>query len=398
MRVQDWLRVAMGMFIIAFGANLFAPMVMTYQVHAGLSRNQTTFLFGIYAAGLIVALFVGGPLSDTYGRRAIIRPALLCSILGSIVLLFGHAGSFTALLIGRLTIGVAVGLVMSSGAAWIKELSQSVSVAATRASVSITLGFATAPALSGIIAQFVPAPTITPYIIHIALVLCIAPITWTAPPGIQAQTDVAKSKRSTKPGAKSERSTKPGANLWPHSLMVREFIPVALKAPWVFGVVTTAFAYLPTLLGEHIRFPMAVVGLLGLLTMGTGALASRVALSWPRETGMLCAALGMAAGLAIAANHANPWSVYLLPVACVLLGISYGANMVTGLASTQSLAHHSEVGSASGVFYALTYLGFFAPFILSLLAPVVGNVTSFSIGIAVALATSGFSAVVARSK
>ena len=180
--------------------------------------------------------------------------------------------------------------------------------------------------------------------------------------------------------------------------MVREFIPVALKAPWVFGVVTTAFAYLPTLLGEHIRFPMAVVGLLGLLTMGTGALTSRVALSWPKETGMLCAALGMAAGLAIAANHANPWSVYLLPVACILLGISYGANMVTGLANTQSLAHQSEVGSASGVFYALTYLGFFAPFILSLLAPVVGNVTSFSIGIAVALATSGFSAAAASTK
>ncbi|MDK6491992.1 MFS transporter, partial [Escherichia coli] len=93
------------------------------QTTTSLGVLQTTFLFGIYALGIMVALFIGGPLSDSLGRRAIMRPAVLTTTAGSLVFLTGAGGAFLPWLIGRLCAGVAVGLAMSSGAAWIKELS-----------------------------------------------------------------------------------------------------------------------------------------------------------------------------------------------------------------------------------------------------------------------------------
>ena len=96
---RDWIRVALGMFAVAFGANLFAPLLPAYRIVDALNQSQVTFLFAIYVAGLIPALLICGPLSDRLGRRAIIRPALITSALGSGVLLTGVWFHFPSLLI-----------------------------------------------------------------------------------------------------------------------------------------------------------------------------------------------------------------------------------------------------------------------------------------------------------
>ena len=62
--------------------------------------------------------------------------------------------------------------------------------------------------------------------------------------------------------------------------------------------------------------------------------------------------------------------------------------MLSGLAETQAIADPAELGAATGVFYSLTYLGFFAPFILSLLGPITGYSTAVIIGLAVAALTA----------
>ncbi|QPK78537.1 MFS transporter [Corynebacterium lizhenjunii] len=371
MLTQEWFKVALGMYLVAFGANLFAPMVLTYQIHAGLGELSTTFLFGVYAVGLIVALFIGGPASDARGRRAIIRPALLCTAAGSVILLAGYAGNLAALLIGRLTIGVAVGLAMSAGAAWMKELSPTVGIGARRSSLALTLGFATAPLFSGLMAQFLPGPTLAPYAAHLALALVIIPLTWNAP----------------------ARPPQGGQRAWfPRSLLTARFLPVACYAPWVFGAASTSFAFLPGMVRQHTSAPIAVAGCIALLTMGTGAVVQRWALNWSAAFGMVAGAVGMGIGLIIVLNREHAWSIYLLPLSAIVLGVCYGTNMVIGLAQTQALAPPHELGAATGVFYTLTYLGFFAPFILSAAGPIVGYSTTFVVGIVAALLTMLFAA------
>ena len=78
------------------------------------------------------------------------------------------------------------------------------------------------------------------------------------------------------------------------------------------------------------------------------------------------------------------------------MGSSYGIGMLTGLAETQAIAHPDQLGAATGVFYSLTYLGFFAPFILSLLGPAVGYSSAFILGLVVAAVTAGWLGIKAR--
>lgn len=369
---QKWFRVALGMFLVACGANLFAPMVVVYQTTTSLGVLQTTFLFGIYALGIMVALFIGGPLSDSLGRRATMRPAVLTTTVGSLVFLTGAGGAFLPLLIGRLCAGAAVGLAMSSGAAWIKELSTHLSVGAKRSSIALSAGFASAPGVAGIAAEFLPWPTVVPYLLHIGLALIVVPLVWTVP-----------EPRSTQ-SASRRRSFVPTSLITPH------YLPVVAYAPWVFGSATTAFVFLPAQLSEHLRHPVLVAGLCALLTMGSGVVIQQLAgrIRVTSFHGMALAAVGMALCLAVLAAAHHGWAVFLLPIAAIIMGSSYGIGMLSGLAETQAIADAEELGAATGVFYSLTYLGFFAPFILSLLGPAVGYSTAFVIGLTVAVATA----------
>lgn len=369
---QKWFRVALGMFLVACGANLFAPMVVVYQVTTDLGVLQTTFLFGIYALGIMVALFIGGPLSDSLGRRAIMRPAVLITTAGSLIFLGGANGAFLPLLIGRLCAGAAVGLTMSSGAAWIKELSIHLSVGARRSSIALSAGFASAPGVAGIAAEFLPWPTVLPYLLHIGLALVVVPLVWTVPEKPPAQTH-------------SRRRA-----LVPTSLLTPRYLAVVAYAPWAFGSVTTAFVFLPSQLSEHLRHPILIAGLCALLTMGSGVVIQQLAgrIRVTAFHGMVLAAIGMVLCLIVVAAAQHGWAVFLLPLAAIIMGSSYGIGMLCGLAETQAIAHPAELGAATGVFYSLTYLGFFAPFILSLLGPVTGYSTAFMIGLAVAALTA----------
>ena len=83
---RTWWRVGAAMFTVGFGANLFAPMLEVYRSQDGLSESFVTGMLGIYAAGLVPALLVLGPVSDHRGRRAVMRPALAVVLVASLVL------------------------------------------------------------------------------------------------------------------------------------------------------------------------------------------------------------------------------------------------------------------------------------------------------------------------
>lgn len=359
---SDWLRVGLGMFIIAFGANLFAPLLPAYRLATGLSDPQVTFLLAIYVAGLVPALLTGGPLSDSHGRRALIRPALLLTGLGSAVLALG-TGSVPLLALGRFIVGAATGLVMAAGAAWLKELSPAAGGAgARRATVALSAGFGLGPLISGLIAEFLPRPDLLPYLVHLLLLALIAPPVWTT--------------RSPAPGAVRRA-------WFPRSVLSARFLwAVAAWAPWVFGTATTAFATLTSIVMDQVPHPVAFTGLIAAVAMGTGTLIQPVVARLgegvlpPAVLGLGLTVAGMFASVAVV-ETGSPW---LVPPAAVLLGGAYGVMMVSGLREVQLLAPPAELGAATAVFYSLTYVGFFAPFLLSFLGPLIGYTTCFLIG------------------
>lgn len=387
--LAPWLRVALGMFAITFGANLFAPLLPVMRDVHSLNQTHVTFLFAVYIVGLVPALMIGGPASDRVGRRAIIRPALVFSSVGTLTTILAHFFAEPigplVLVLARLLTGIAVGLVMAAGASWLKEVTPAEDgpgTAARRATIATSAGFGVGPLITGPVAQWLPGPDTTGLVIHLCMVLAITPLVWTAP---------APDAR-TAPAA--QETTRRRAFIPPTARSRHFLLAVAVWAPWAFGCATTSFTALPPVSGANVGPDVAYTGLIAGITMLTGAAiqpaigrhADRGGRPHPAVLGLIAATLGMGMAILVCSVPGRAAAWIMLPAA-VILGAAYGILMVSGLREVQRIAPPEELGALTGVFYALTYVGFFAPFVISIVAPHTGFVAVFGFGAVVTLAS-----------
>ncbi|MCW2831941.1 MAG: transporter [Aeromicrobium sp.] len=351
-RLPAWTRVALAMFAVGWGANQFAAMLLVYRQEDGASGEVVTALFGAYALGLLPALLVVAPISDRIGRRRVVRPVLVLSTVATIVLVVA-GDSVAVLLLGRLLAGIASGAAFAPGTAWVKELSSDRpgGTGARRAALALSAGFGSGPLVAGAVAQWLPAPTVLPYVPHLLLMTVVVAVAWHAPEPVVARS-----------AGRSHRDTEVAA-----ALSSRPFLMgVLLTAPWVFGAAATSFATLPTFVDIDTA-PIAVTGALAGLTLWTGVAVQPLGrrLGDPRiiiATGLGAAAAGLAVG-ALLARSGDAWLV--MPSA-MLLGTAYGLILVGGLMTMESLARPDDLGTLNAVFYSLTYLGFAAPLLSTL--------------------------------
>lgn len=373
-RIPAWLRVAAALFAVGWGANQFAAMLLVYREENGASTEAVTALFGAYALGLIPALLLVAPLSDRIGRRKVIRPVLVLSVVATVVLLLGGDNA-TVLLLGRLAAGIASGAAFAPGTAWVKELSASEppGTGARRATWALSAGFGSGPLVAGIAAQWLPAPTVLPYVPHLVLMAFVLAISWNAPEPTMTR---------------SHDETRRRSEVW-QAIRSRPFaLGITLTAPWVFGAAATAFATVPTFV--EIGFaPIAVTGALCGLTLWTGVAVQPLGrrLGDPRlviTAGLGAAAAGLLVGLLLASTGVA-WLV--LPTA-VLLGTSYGLILVGGLTTVEGLAHADDLGTLNAVFYSLTYVGFAAPLVSTLILQQLSAEALMLIGVGVIALTA----------
>jgi MFS family permease len=373
---RTWSRVALALLGIGWGANQFAPMLLVYRAHRHLSQASVTAMFGVYALGLIPALVVAGPLADRRGRRFVMRPMALLSVIATLVLMAGSAWPIL-LYAGRFLSGAAAGAAIGAGSAWVKELSigTAAGTGARRVTIALSAGFGGGPLAAGLVAQWLPTPTVTPYLLHIGLMAVAVPAVWHAP-DLFDQGDAA-----TQRG----RPRLPRAAYHP-----RFATAVAPWAPWVFGTVTIGFAVIPTLATAPSGLPIAFSGANTGLTLLTGVFVqpfakrlADIADGLAISVGLVTAAAGFGIGTLVALTH-NPW---LVPLAALLLGGSYGTLLVSGLREVESLAAPGELASLAAVFYSLTYIGFGAPYLFAVLTPHFGHVWCLLVSGGVVLTT-----------
>lgn len=372
-RIPGWVRVALAMFAVGWGANQFAAMLLVYREEDGASTEIVTALFGAYALGLIPALLVVAPISDRIGRRRVMRPVLVLSTIATVILIVG-GDSFALLLIGRLVAGIASGAAFAPGTAWIKELStdRPGGTGARRATLALSAGFGSGPLVAGIVAQWLPGPTILPYLPHLVLMAVVIAIAWHAPePFVPRSTDEPR-RRTEVWGIVSSRPFVLG---------------VLFTAPWVFGCASIGFATLPTFVDIGVA-PIAVIGALAGLTLWTGVAIQPLGrrLGDPRRiitTGLGAAAAGLAVGTALDLTGA----AWLVLPAAVLLGAAYGLILVGGLTAVESMAHPDDLGTLNAIFYSLTYIGFAAPLLSTLALTVITPEELMLVGLAVIAVT-----------
>ena len=86
---RSWVPTALAVFAVGWGANQFSPLLSLYRTDQGLSQSDVTAMFSVYIVGLLPALLVAGRWSDRNGRRVLMRPVLILSLVSTVVMLFG---------------------------------------------------------------------------------------------------------------------------------------------------------------------------------------------------------------------------------------------------------------------------------------------------------------------
>ncbi|MEW2469095.1 MFS transporter [Streptomyces sp. NPDC046994] len=351
--MKPWMRVSLAMFVVGWGANQFSPLLLVYRRGGAVSESAVTMAFGAYALGLIPALLLAVPVARRYGQVRTMRVVLALSAVASLILLVGGERIW-ALVLGRLLAGIASGSAFGPGTAWIKELSDgdAPGAGARRVALALSAGFGGGPLVAGALAQWLSAPEVVPYLVHICLTACVAPLVWNASGGI------------TSAARHDEAGLRGLGAIFGH----RGFrFQVAPTAPLVFGAATTSFAVLPALVPPHGPSVAASGGLAG-LTLASGAAVQPLARRMSTRSRHAIRVWGLAAGIAgfllgaVTIRLHDP--VVLIPAA-ITLGACYGMLMVAGLSRVEALAAPNELAGAAAVFYCLSYLGFAAPYLVT---------------------------------
>jgi predicted MFS family arabinose efflux permease len=166
-----WLVTGAVVILQAF-ATLPTPLWPLYAERDGLSSTLVTVAFAITVVGTVAGLAFFGHLSDRFGRRRIIVPALVVGIGAAVVMLTTPA--YPGLLVGRFLTGLAVGLVASTATTYLSDLYRKARPSSSRtrfpstvASIAVLGGLSLGPLVSGVIAQWFTAPLATPYVVFI---------------------------------------------------------------------------------------------------------------------------------------------------------------------------------------------------------------------------------------
>ncbi|MFD7257936.1 MFS transporter [Streptomyces sp. NPDC059874] len=150
--------VAYAFWITMVGTTVPTPLYPLYERTFGFSSFAATVVFAVYACGVVGGLLVLGRLSDQIGRRPVQAAALLMSVAAAVMFLL--AEGLTALLVGRVLSGLSAALITAAATAGLTELAP----AARRAGAGILAlaanmgGLACGTVLSGVTAQYAPAP------------------------------------------------------------------------------------------------------------------------------------------------------------------------------------------------------------------------------------------------
>lgn len=326
------------------GANLATPLYPLLGVRLGLTHFGVTVAFAAYVLVLVAGLLLVGHWSDFIGRRAALVLAGVVSLLGGV--LFGTATSIEALIAGRALQGASVALATGASSAALRELLPHRPEWATRFTLMVSAGGVAAGPIIGGLLSLLPAPTLTPFLIH-SLVLAglLVPLCLLkARPAIAAP-PLGRALAALRP-RRLAVSHQARAQFWLAS--VTGFLSFA-----VFGFyLSLAPTYFAGIAGTSAR---PVVGLLAALALAASAVSQLTGIR-----GRLAVPAGLAlmgAGVALIPAAGALGSVALLVAASLAAGFGQGMAFRTvfnDVAAKVEPAQHAQIISTV---YVITYLG-----------------------------------------
>lgn len=353
-RIGFWYVALAFALVMAFGTAP-TPLWPRYADQDGFGAITITEVFAVLVAGAAFGFLALGHLSDQYGRRRIVLPALTVAMVAAVVLSLWS--SLPGLVVGRFLNGIAIGLMASTATAYLHDLyahehpdrptAARPAVVATAANLG---GLALGPLVAGAVAQWLPHPlTLTQLGFAAALALSLL-LTWTTVP---ETVDL----RSTATRRPPRFALRPGAG--------REFISAAALGFFsfaLFGVVTSLGA---VMLRGTLGISGAFIAGLAPGVMFTAAAVGQLALARLSPERLLTVGVAVfPAGLALVALSLYHPSLGLYLAAVTVAGVGAGVLFKAGVARAGGAAAPASRAGVLAVYFTAAYAGLGLPSVL----------------------------------
>jgi MFS family permease len=331
------------------------PLWSLFARRDGFSSLTVTVVFAAYAVGVAVSLFLVGHMSDAYGRRRVLVPALSLNIVASALFLLWPA--LTGLLVARVISGLGIGATTATATAWLVELRGA--YAGDRdpgrgervAGAANLVGLGAGALVSGALAQWAGHPLTTPFAVFAAALLIALALVLNAPE--------TRRPAQPRPAYRPQRVSVPAAARG-------RFLAAATGATITFALFGLLTSLAPSFLAGTLGDPShALAGAVSFAVFAAAAVAQTLSGSRTPRQLLLPAIPALLLGLGLLTLAVwLPRPSLAVFVAGVLIGGAGGGLLFKGaLATAAALAVPQRRAEAlAGVFLA-AYIGLAAPVI-----------------------------------
>lgn len=323
------------------------PLYAVYQAEWGFDPITTTVVFGVYAVAVLLGLLTMGKLSDHVGRRPVLLAALAAQ--AASMLVFATADGVSGLMVARIVQGLSTGAALGAIGAGMMDIDRPRGTITN--AVVPGIGTATGALVSGLVVQFLPAPT---HLVYLALLAVFV---------LQAGAVALMAETVTrKPGAL--------ASLVPEIKLPRAVRrPMLVAAPVLFAVWALAGLYGslgPSLARQLTGSTSVVFGGLSLFVLaGVAAVAVLVLRNAATRTVMLTGILALIAGVAltlVSISESSPTGFF---IGTAVAGVGFGSGFQGGIRTVMPLARPHESSGVLSLLFVVSYLGMGVPAVIA---------------------------------
>ena len=348
-QVGFWLVAAVFTLTMAF-STVPTPLYPSYERVDGFGPFVVTIVFSAYALGVLVSLFLAGHLSDWYGRKAVLLPAVVLSIASALVFL--GSAALPALIVGRVLSGLSVGLLTATATAHLDDLHRRARPGAsgTRASVVATganlggLGLGTL--VSGLIVEHTSTPLKAPFLVFLVLLGAGALTVLLAPETVD--------RPEPRPRYRPQRVSVP-------EQARPSFFAAAIIALITFAMFGLFTSLAPAVLKSLHSASAAATGVTVFLVFGSAALAQILLMRWSASAQLRFGLGALAVGLVLLTSAVWVSSLALFVLGGVVSGAAAGTAFKGSVSTVLGLAAPERRGETLTGLFLAAYLGISLP-------------------------------------
>ncbi|MCW2742882.1 MAG: hypothetical protein JWR45_3304 [Blastococcus sp.] len=329
-------------------ASATAPSILyrRYQADWHFSSGMVTSVFAVYSVAVIVALLLTGAASDVGRRKPFLFLALgLCALS---MLIFAAADGVVWLFVARVVQGLGVGVGLSPLGGMLLDLRPVGRQGAFVSQAATNVGMMIGALGAGVLADLAPRPTVTVYVILMAVFLVAIVSVRALPETVHttgAGTGFVASRRISLPAGRR-----------------REFWLLSLGAIATWAVGGFYMSLGPTVSAQILHTGSYTVNAVSIAVLaGGGLLAQVLCYGWSFRREMVTGAVLLAVGTGGVLWSMWPDSAILFFTGSAVLSLGFGLTAVGSFRSLIALAQPTRRAEVVAAVYVVSFLAFSAP-------------------------------------